>query len=220
MLKKICALIMMGLLCVLSVPIAPVYASGLETDDLTVERVEGRSLTFDEMISTIAERNNISYEDCLNQYFIQMRKELSLTRQLVTDEELLNRALELKYWEDNNYVSSKQKDYDAIVYVYYSYEGPNTDRRIKKILNVGVDCTVENVYKHFNGTLFINLETQYRYYFKINGAFYNTGTTTVNAGISIGIGEGTTVNFGVSSTDNYYDSISVTRRIVSSRIGA
>lgn len=77
-------------------------------------------------------------------------------------------------------------------------------RSIEKILNIGMNRYSNNRSKQFNGSVYANLEDPNRIYWIVNGNFYDNGTTSVNGGVNIGIGEKSSVNFSVSYSSNYY----------------
>jgi hypothetical protein len=58
--------------------------------------------------------------------------------------------------------------------------------------------------KQFSGNVYVNLEDANRIFYIVNGDFFNNGTTTWNAGVTIGVGKAANVKFGVSGASNYY----------------
>ena len=77
-------------------------------------------------------------------------------------------------------------------------------RAIKKILNVGMNRSYGGVSKQYQGSVYVKLEDPNRIYYNVNGDFYNNGTTTVNGGISVGVGSSATVKFGISHASNHF----------------
>ncbi|MEK4948737.1 hypothetical protein [Carnobacterium sp. FSL W8-0810] len=75
---------------------------------------------------------------------------------------------------------------------------------ILKIMNVNMIRGYNGVTKQFSGTVYVNLERSDKIFYIVNGDFYNNGTTTVNTGVSIGVGKQASINFGVSKSSNHY----------------
>ncbi|MEC3226098.1 hypothetical protein P9027_29715 [Bacillus thuringiensis] len=83
-------------------------------------------------------------------------------------------------------------------------EGGGSFRAIREIKYINMDRSSNGMSKAFGGTLQAHLQDPNRIYYIVNGDFFNNGSTTVNGGVSINIGESGSVTFGISSTSNHY----------------
>lgn len=77
-------------------------------------------------------------------------------------------------------------------------------RAIKRIIEVNMIRGYNGLSKQFSGNVYVNLEDPNRIFYIVNGDFFNYGTTTWNARVSIGVGKATNVKFGVSNASNPY----------------
>lgn len=77
-----------------------------------------------------------------------------------------------------------------------------------KILNVVFDrnnaISPYSLVKQFDGNVYVNLEANDRIYYSVDGDFYNTGTTSFNGSVSVGVGESVNVGFSVSTSSSYF----------------
>lgn len=80
----------------------------------------------------------------------------------------------------------------------------NKPVRFVSLLNADLHREYNGIVKQFGGNIYCNLESLGSFYWKVNGDFYNTGSTTVSGGFEIGIGESFNLSFKVSNTTNYY----------------
>ena len=66
-----------------------------------------------------------------------------------------------------------------------------------KILSVVFDrnnaISPYSLVKQFDGNVYVNLEANDRIYYSVDGDFYNTGTTSFNGSVSVGVGESVNV---------------------------
>lgn len=77
-------------------------------------------------------------------------------------------------------------------------------RAIIKILEVNMIRGYQGLSKQFQGKVYVNLEHANKIFYIVNGDFYNNGTTTVSAGVSIGVGQYANVSFSVKNVSNHY----------------
>lgn len=73
-----------------------------------------------------------------------------------------------------------------------------------KIEHASLNRSYNGTSKQFAGHIYYNLENNTRFYYELNGDFYNNGTTTYTGGASVNVGEYDTINFSVSSSSNFY----------------
>lgn len=90
-------------------------------------------------------------------------------------------------------------------YTYSSFFTGGSPKAIIKVQHANIDRNDNGTTKQFSGKLYYNLEASNKLYWDLNGDFYNNGTTALSGGISIGVGENTSVNFSVSYSSNYYN---------------
>ncbi|KXY31490.1 hypothetical protein [Bacillus mycoides] len=83
-------------------------------------------------------------------------------------------------------------------------EGGGSFRAIREIKYINMNRSSNGMSKAFGGTVQANLEDPNRIFYIVNGDFYNNGSTTVNGGVSITLGQYGSVNFGASSTSNHF----------------
>lgn len=76
--------------------------------------------------------------------------------------------------------------------------------RMNTIMYGNIDRNHNGTSKLFDGTLYYNLESGNRYYFDLNGDFYNNGTFEFGGGGEAQIGEHFTANFTVSYSSSWY----------------
>lgn len=55
----------------------------------------------------------------------------------------------------------------------------------------------------FTGTIYYKLISGNSFYYSFYGDVYKTATTTVGGGVTVGIGENSSINFNASCTSNY-----------------
>ena len=67
--------------------------------------------------------------------------------------------------------------------------------------------------KQFQGSVYANLENAYTIYYRVDGDFYNAGTTTVSSSGTVGAG-GTGVTYSVSSSSSLYKVVYYENRLV------
>ena len=60
----------------------------------------------------------------------------------------------------------------------------------------------------FAGTIFYELISGNSFYYSFYGDLYETATTTVGGGITVGVGSASSINFNASSTTNYLMNVS------------
>ncbi len=178
---------------------------------LELDSENGKDLTFEEMVAEIAKDEGCTYDEALKAIVEDVKHSSNSSiiplNNAVDDNQIIDTLSTLKYRTDTANVFSKNKKYAAGLKFYYSYTGTTASRHIVQLLHVTLDCTVESTYRSFNGSLFVHLETNYKVHYILNGAFYNTGTKTNSAGLSLGIGKSATITLGASSTTNFYDGI-------------
>lgn len=70
----------------------------------------------------------------------------------------------------------------------------------------------------FTGTIYYKLISGNSFYYSFYGDVYKTATTTVGGGLTIGIGENSSINFNASSTSNYLMNVSRSETYESARM--
>lgn len=97
-------------------------------------------------------------------------------------------------------------------YTKFQFDGFPESTKMVNIMNANIDRNDKGKSKQFSGSLYYNLEAGNSLYWDLNGDFYNNGTTTWNAGISIGISESTSAKFEVNGSIQHYSYAHVTGR--------
>lgn len=175
-------------------------------------------ISYEDMITEIAEMNGISYQESETNLLAQKVSEKvennpNLRTALVsktlykTLEDQARVEMRATTYVTNVWQLSVRSDYHPTLHIYF--QAQTTDRSAVKILNVSMnrksnDSSWFPLTKQFSGSIYYNLETKSRVFIQINGDFYNKGTTNVGAGISVGVGESTKVSLSVSSASGHF----------------
>lgn len=161
--------------------------------------------TFDELIDEMAKNADITRDEALKRVYPKMNKSsrgeiepLSRYRMYVTF---------TRYFKVNN-------NYSPSVSFYCEVRAVNgRPANFIKVLDVSMNRRSKGLVKNFDGSIFINLEDSLTLFYRINGNFYNTGTTTVGIGGTVGVGDSASIKFNASHTSNFYDYHYSTSRI-------
>lgn len=158
----------------------------IETNELISE-----SMTFEQMIESIARdygisvngaQEKIGYSDVMVKKAIQSKATYRILSQMFT-------------------VNSS---YKPTMRFYCETSESGSFRAIKRIIEVNMIRGYNGLSKQFSGNVYVNLEDPNRIFYIVNGDFFNYGTTTWNAGVSIGVGKAANVKFGVNNGSNHY----------------
>ncbi|WP_207669308.1 hypothetical protein [Fonticella tunisiensis] len=152
-------------------------------------------LTFDEIIAEIALSKNISKEQAAAQVVANFKTDYSTMS--ISPYAATYRTL-------TSYFSVTTEYQPSLKFYCQTEEWSGSFRAIVSILNVGMNRSSNNMVKQFSGTVYTHLETANRIFWIVNGDFYNLGSTTVNGGVNIKVGQSAEVNFGVSYATSYY----------------
>lgn len=96
-------------------------------------------------------------------------------------------------------------NYQVRLYFYSYVEfGGVRPTAVYSIEYANIDRGFYNSPKQFSGSLYYKLESSDTLFWDLNGDFYNTGSTTVSYGLTVGLGNGSSTSFGVTNTSNYY----------------
>ncbi|MCI5997295.1 MAG: hypothetical protein PT934_06665 [Peptoniphilaceae bacterium] len=87
---------------------------------------------------------------------------------------------------------------------YIKAEGAHGVYFIRQVLSASLDRSYNGISKTFSGELYYNLESKTSLYYRLNGDFYNNGSINISGGASIGLGQGASLNFGVSYSTSHY----------------
>lgn len=170
-------------------------------------------LTFDEVVESIANDNNISISEASKQVIDNFnvdnsRKNLNTK---LSQYDKSNLALKTMAARSATYRSISStftvtSSYKPSVRFYCETDewAGSSFRAIKKIINVSMNRGYNGISKQFGGSVFARLEAPNKVYWLVDGDFYNNGTTSFNGAVSIGLGEGSSVSFGVSHSSNHY----------------
>lgn len=151
-------------------------------------------LTYDELISIIAEEDGISIDEAKN---------------IVGPENI-------KYTKDGKEIRATYRTLSASVdvtpvyrptlnwYCETSESSSGGFRGILKILKVSLNRSYNGLSKQFSGDIYSKLENPNKIYYILNGDFYNNGTTTSSGGVNISVGGGASVSFSVSYASNHF----------------
>lgn len=87
---------------------------------------------------------------------------------------------------------------------------------IVALLDVSMNRNYNGLEKQFQGSVYANLENAYTIYYRVDGDFYNAGTTTVSSSGSVGAG-GTGITYSVSSSSSLYKVVYYENRLVTAK---
>lgn len=155
------------------------------------EQVVSPVMSFEEMVNQVARDFNISTSEAQAQLGFSEAEAARAVRA-----EFTYRTLSSMFTVNSSYKPTMR-------FYCQTTEGGGF-RAIKKILQVNMIRGYQGLSKQFQGKVYVNLEDPNRVFYIVNGDFYNNGTTTVNAGVNIGLGQSANVSFGVSNTSSHY----------------
>ncbi|MBD8046498.1 MAG: hypothetical protein KID00_04060 [Clostridium argentinense] len=169
------------------------------------ETIVSEVLTFDEVVQAIAKDNNISLSEAA--YHVESNYSMNNAQMAAAYSPatlaMLARAGTYRTIATPFEVTAGYKPKVTFYCQIDEYSGSNF-RAIVKILNIGMDRSSNGFSKQFGGTVYANLETEKRIYWNVNGDFYDNGSTSVQGGVNIGIGQNSSVNFSLSYSSNHY----------------
>ena len=185
-----------------------------QTVDLNSDEVTVRSLTFDEMVEEVAIKTGKSEDDVVNEFINTKAVELRTSTKTAKE---ATRANVLNMLKANSYITINIGAFPMLQNIYRPKglaiygEGEilgQDHTRMTKILNVVFDrnnaISPYSLVKQFDGNVYVNLEANDRIYYSVDGDFYNTGTTSFNDSVSVGVGESVNVGFSVSTSSSYF----------------
>jgi len=147
--------------------------------------------TADEFLQTI--NNDVNLTSIVKQNLIQDVKNASKQK-----------AVEYKFITIHRTVKVNNA-YSCYPYFYFKCEAQaGIPAFFVTLLNADIDRNYRGVTKQFSGRLFCNIESKTKFYWDLNGDFYDNGNTTVGGGVDIGINESVNFNFSVSYSSNHY----------------
>lgn len=148
--------------------------------------VISESKTADELIKDYASNQNVTYEQAKDSLFPQSS--------LSTENRISPYAI--------NYRTLKKTLPKNAGFVYFycqTDESTGSFRGINKIMNAGYSSGS----KIYSGTFYYHLRDAGRINFILNGHLYNSGSTTVTGGGSVGIGASANAHISISTTSSY-----------------
>ena len=156
-----------------------------------------REISYDEMISNIAQNRNITIEEAKAMFPNEATN--PQTKASIT----------YKYVESRR-VFTVTNEYKPRVYfyIYMGYDSTGKPVGMSRVVDYALDRTntLNNSIKskQFSGDLFVELLNAKELYYRVSGDFYDNGTMTYSGGVSIGLGESSSMNFGLSGGTNHY----------------
>lgn len=188
--KKICFLLMLVGVLIGVVPISSEASSfdnqgvvlSIEDDNM----IESKALTYDELIQEVMKNEKLTEAEAKEFIGVGEKKSVRAT------------------YRTYKYSVEVTSAYKPQVVFYCETSEWGNYRGILSLLNTSLNRGYNGISKQFSGTIYTNLENAACIYFELNGDFYNNGTTSMSGGVSVGVGEKTTVNFSVSSASNHF----------------
>lgn len=190
--KKFISILCVVLCLCLFAPIRGVADTSVPYDDnnWTVSEV----MTYDEMVNYYALRNNISFEEAVEE--LQLSNKSATTRST----NATYRTLSVRFNVKDSY--SPSIDFYCETSEYGNYWG------ILNIYSIQMNRYSNGITKQFSGVIDAWLRSPYQIEYVINGDFYNNGSTTVSggAGFTAEINQQITVTFNASMaySSNWY----------------
>lgn len=174
-----------------------------DQNNLDSETTVSEVMTFDEIVSLIAEENGISERDA---------------QEAVVGDDVpnLNKAIAKAGSSDDTYRTltnqfTVDSYYKPSMRFYCKTSESGNFHGIIKILNIDMSRSYNNLSYVYAGSSYTKLENASTIHYQLDGDFYYNGTTTVNGGVDIGIGKGASINFGGSYTTNHYKVVDVSK---------
>ncbi|WP_145040975.1 hypothetical protein [Paenibacillus sp. Y412MC10] len=186
----------------------PVSAAATATDEASLQSagiidlnnvsenvVVSEVMTFDEMSSYMSKQENISLDEAkailVGDYNVN-----SLSSSEVSPYAATYRTFASMMNVDSSYQPTLQ--FYCETSEWGNYMG------IVKVLNTTMNRSSFGKSKQFGGTIFVHLESANKIHWVVGGDWYNNGTTTINGGVTINLGQAATINAGVSASSNHY----------------
>lgn len=159
-------------------------------------------MTFKEAVKEFAKNEGVS-EKKAEMIFLQNERSKNIVKNNASDKELIMMASSSTYRTISTTLTVTSQYKPSLRFYCQTSEGGGF-WGIVEIINVQMNRSYNGISKQFGGSVYTKLENAGKIKWTVNGDFFNNGTTTVNGGVSIGIGEAASVNFGVSGSTNFF----------------
>ncbi|MBN4050853.1 MAG: hypothetical protein COA82_09895 [Alkaliphilus sp.] len=159
-------------------------------------------LTFDQIVEIMAKDNNISIMEAANQ-IIEKSSNNRIRNNALSRYDLKILATAATYRVASSRFTVTSTYRPTLRFHLQTSEGGGF-WGIRKVLNVGMNRLYMGKTKQFGGTVYAKLENPGKIFWIVNGDFFLNGTTTVGAGIDLGLGEGASLNFHISHSSDHY----------------
>lgn len=173
------------------------------------ESGELKQISFDQMVSEIAELNDES-KAIVESKMVRSISEKLMDKSLPSSNlknSVENNIMNTTFWSRSQQITVNNYYKPSLVIYYEGYPGDGFGY-IRTLLNVSIDRSyfngIDTITKQFGGNIYVNLEASNRLYFEINGDFFNQGETIVNGGTQITLGQLDHVSFVASNTTSPY----------------
>ncbi|PRA08836.1 MULTISPECIES: hypothetical protein [unclassified Paenibacillus] len=171
-----------------------------ESNDMEMSEV----LTFDELVSVIAEDTGKSVEETKEKILNNYSKE---NHRSITPSSVTIQAAKFRTFK-KQVTTNRYGIYKPTINFYCQTNESGSFRGIEKILEVSMNRADNHRAYIFEGYIYTHLEHANKIHFIVNGDFYKDGSVSWEVGAEIGIGKYATLNAKVSgNTEKKYDLI-------------
>lgn len=187
-----------------------------DQEQASQETIVSEKMTFDELVKKYAEDNNISEGQAKKDLLVNYEKAHKTNDQKKAVQSVAT-ATEFGVSAET-IVSATSATYRTFTVVlepmylwspklsFYSEtsEYGNWHGIVKVIDTTLIRTDAYGITKQFSGTTFTFLESASKIHWYVNGDFYNNGTTTRTAGVSIGLNQSTSIQYSISNSSNHF----------------
>lgn len=177
-----------NLVAVPTVPTAKAESINITSSDPSV--IISEPMTGEELAWEFSKNENVSYEEAIKILFPEYENKSSY-------------SISSNFSITGNNYRTLEKTVSSTagrVFFYCNTSESGLYHGIVKVLHAGYYSGA----KKFDGSFFYHLVNANRIDFILNGHLYNTGTTTVSGGGSIGIGQSANASVNISYATDYY----------------
>lgn len=171
--------------------------------------IVSKVLTFEEIAQDYAKSEKVSISEAKN-IFVQdiLKTDANINSLAEAKAAVASIAYRTVY---NQFTVTSVYKPSVKFYLQTNETGVEWDWSIRAVLNTSMNRLYNGIVKEFGGTVYVNLQNNFTIYYDVEGTWYNTGTTTFDTGISVGLGKAATWGANVSNATSYYSYSSFNR---------
>lgn len=151
--------------------------------------------TFDELVDEIAKNENITRDEALKRLAPEISEFSLLTNHPYASGMFTTFIVSIQV----------NSGYRPTVNFYSHMNSINgIPTTFIEVLDVSMNRGYNGISKVFGGNVYINLENANTLFYRVEGDFYNNGTTKVEGGLKIGLGEESDFTFNAEYSTSHY----------------